>query len=381
MAKICHISTVHPAFDTRIFYKECKTLVKAGYEVYLIVTHDREDIIDGVHIIPLPERKGRFYRFLVKDWLALSKAIKVNADIYHFHDPELIFVGLILKLFRKKVVYDIHEDYRTSILLKNWIPSYLKRFVSRILRLFEEIGINTFDGIVFAEKYYKKLFSVEKKKAIDLLNYPIISNISTRNGSSVLILRKKAFKLIYSGNVNEARGVFNIVNSFVELSKVRADVDLYLIGYTPIEVFNRINEILLKEHLTDRVLILGKNRYIKREIIDAYYNYMDIGLALIPPNPHYTNKLLTKFYEYMQYGLPIVASDFPVWREFLHHNKCGITVNPGDPVNVAKTIIYLLENEEERRSMGKNGKRLIMEQYNWEIESRKLLYLYKELLK
>ena len=71
MYKICHISTVHPAFDDRIFYKECKSLAKAGYEIYLIVTHNREETIDGVHIKPLPERKGRFYRFFVKDWITL----------------------------------------------------------------------------------------------------------------------------------------------------------------------------------------------------------------------------------------------------------------------------------------------------------------------
>jgi len=379
--KICHISTVHNLFDTRIFYKECKSLANAGYEVYLIATHDMEEIIDGVHIIPLPERKGRFYRFFIKDWLALFKAIKLNARVYHFHDPELIFVGLILKFFRKKVIYDVHEDYRTSIPLKGWISFPFRHFIVRLFDFFERIGIRCFDRIIFAEEYYKNLYFVPEENSIDLLNYPIVGSATVRNDASIMILRKNAFKLIYSGNISKDRGIYNIINSFIVLSKIRMDVDLYLIGYTPSDVFNYIDDIIVKEKLTERVLIVGENEYIKREIIDSYYEYMDISIALIPPDPHYYNKLLTKFYEYMQYGLPIVASDFPVWEEFLCNNQCGITVNPMDPVNVAETIIYLLENSDERRKMGGNGRQSVMKRYNWKTESNKLINLYKELLK
>ena len=77
----------------------------------------------------------------------------------------------------------------------------------------------------------------------------------------------------------------------------------------------------------------------------------------------------------------IVASDFSVWKEFLCDNQCGITVNSMDSVNVAKTIIYLLENSDERKRMGENGKQFAMKRYNWEAESKKLLNLYKELSK
>src|SRR5659263_62748 len=101
--KVCHITTVHSSADVRIFHKECKTLAREGYEVYLIAPHDKEEEIDGVHIIPLPLKGGRLYRFLFKKRIALKKAKEVNAEIYHFHDPEMLFLGLRLKLAGKKV--------------------------------------------------------------------------------------------------------------------------------------------------------------------------------------------------------------------------------------------------------------------------------------
>ena len=82
-AKICHISTVHKPFDTRIFYKECRSLVKEGYDVHFIVSHDKEEVVEGVHIISLPLDNSRKYRFFKKKKIALQKAIEVDADLYH----------------------------------------------------------------------------------------------------------------------------------------------------------------------------------------------------------------------------------------------------------------------------------------------------------
>ena len=165
MTKVCHLTSVHRPFDTRIFYKECRTLAQAGYEVVPVVTHDKNDVIDGVRIKGVPKPKNRRERMTKTVWQVYKAAVAENADIYHFHDPELIPVGIMLKLKGKKVIYDVHEDVPKQILTKYWIPSFLRRAASASASLFEKIGSKFFDGIVaatqtIADKFGSSLFCV-----------------------------------------------------------------------------------------------------------------------------------------------------------------------------------------------------------------------------
>jgi hypothetical protein len=108
--KVCILTSVHPVFDTRIFQKEAKTLKEAGYKVVLIAQHEKEEIVDGIKIIPLKKSKNRFWR-IVDDWKLLQKALREKANIYHFHDPELIPFIILLKIRTEaKIIYDVHED-------------------------------------------------------------------------------------------------------------------------------------------------------------------------------------------------------------------------------------------------------------------------------
>ena len=100
---VCLLTSVHSAFDDRIFHKEAKTLAKRGYKVVLIAQHDKEETVAGVRIIPLPKPKNRFERMTKVTWRLFIFALKEKASVYHFHDPELILIGLTLKLLGKKV--------------------------------------------------------------------------------------------------------------------------------------------------------------------------------------------------------------------------------------------------------------------------------------
>src|SRR5438445_7916118 len=113
---IVHFTSVHPANDTRIYYKECKTLASVGYKVSLIVS-DTPPIKDkSINIVSVNYKAGnRLARMLVTTFKIYRECLKWNADVYHFHDPELIPIGLLLKLRGKKVVYDVHEDVPRDI--------------------------------------------------------------------------------------------------------------------------------------------------------------------------------------------------------------------------------------------------------------------------
>jgi hypothetical protein len=127
--RICHITTVHNTFDTRIFYKECKSLAKYFGTVYLIAPSREDYEINGVKIVKIPRFKNRLLRITLGNAFAFIKALRTKSKIYHFHDPEFLPWALLLKLLTKaKVIYDVHEDYFTSIKEKNELrKKYLEK--------------------------------------------------------------------------------------------------------------------------------------------------------------------------------------------------------------------------------------------------------------
>ena len=114
--KVVHVSTVHPPFDSRIFYKECRTLVKNGHDVVLVVQHDRDEIVDKVRIRSVSKSANRLERIFRTTWKIYKTCLEEDASIYHFHDPEFIPVALLLRTKGRKVIYDVHENNPESAL-------------------------------------------------------------------------------------------------------------------------------------------------------------------------------------------------------------------------------------------------------------------------
>lgn len=378
--RVCHITTVHNVYDTRIFYKECLSLKNNGFEIYFIAPYDKKESLNGVNIIPLKKYKNRLERIIFSNFLAFVEALKIKAQIYHFHDPEFIPWAYLLKIISKsRVIYDVHEDYYSAILLKYWIPNFLRKLIGKIFDKIEKFFSKKFDAIIIAEEFYNEKFEKINKMVVKILNYPIIYN---SNNIMNLNIKRDNFNIIYSGTISEERGIWNILLGFNLLIKKNKKVKLFLVGkFSNQKLLNEVENYIIDNNLNDNVIIIGGNNFVKREIIDNYYYYMDLGLVLLHNNPNYDRTMPTKFFEYMQFGLPVLASDFPLWREFFNKYKCGLTVNPEKPEEVSDKILYLIENQNERKKMGEIGKKLVFEYFNWNKEEKKLISLYKELLK
>src|SRR5690625_3119536 len=153
--RVVHLTTVHHPYDPRIFYKQCLSLQKAGFDVTLIAQGDTDHKkVESIKHIRLKKYSSRMKRMIFGTFAAYQKAKKLNAHIYHFHDPELLIVGWLLKNKHNIVIYDIHEDYFTSIMQKKYMNKPLRKLIAKVYKIIEKFFTRKME-LCLAEKYYK----------------------------------------------------------------------------------------------------------------------------------------------------------------------------------------------------------------------------------
>ncbi|HZK10761.1 MAG TPA: glycosyltransferase family 4 protein [Atribacterota bacterium] len=362
--KICILTTVHQPFDTRIFHKEAKTLVQAGYDVILIAQHSKNEIVDGVKIIALPKPRNRFMRIFGLIWRAFYLALRQHDDLYHFHDPELIIEGIILRLFGKKVIYDVHEDVPKQIMNKNWLSNkQIRMFASFIMNIVEQIGTLLFNRIVVATPDIAKKFP--ENKTVILRNFPILKLIDNTTPANY---KKNKPVIIYTGGLTKIRGIKEIVQA---MEYVDDKAELWLLGKWESKEFKKECKNLVGWKYT---------KYLGHKSLEEVCSCLKIskvGISILYPVKNYLTSLPVKTFEYMACSLPVVMSNFPYWQGIF--KDCALFVDPYDSKDIAEKILYLLDNPDEAKELGKKGRKLIEEKYSWEAESKKLLEMYNNL--
>jgi glycosyltransferase involved in cell wall biosynthesis len=361
---VVHLTSVHDAFDVRIFQKECRSLAESGYRVSLIVPYSRSGTMEGVQLHVVPQPRSRFYRMTCTAWRVYRKAVEQDADLYHFHDPELIPAGLLLKYAGKKVIYDAHESYAAKILCKPWIPLPLRSLVSQGFSWFEHISSRFFDHVVTADRFTASTFHSGRVSVV--ANYPFLPPIQEHFERPAT-----AHVAIYVGELTSDRGL----SVMLEIAR-----RLQAIGF----------ELRLMGHFAspeeERQVCAAPNvRYLGRQPHQAVLKELanaDIGLVLLQPVPayYYAGENTIKLFEYMSCGLPVVVSDFPNLKRIVESANCGLCVDPRDPQQAANVICELLNNPELCRILGENGRKAVLQDYNWEREFKTLLGIYRDVL-
>ena len=366
---VCILTTVHSTFDTRIFHKEAKTLVSAGYEVTLIVQHERNEAVEGIQVLALPKSRSRFHRMFGTTWKAFRLALAQSADVYHIHDPELLPVAALLKIVtRGKIIYDVHEDVPRQILRKHWIPKVLRHPVSIGFSLAERAFARLLDQVIPATQMVAHHFRHPRIEVIH--NYPDLEMFRELPPSPK---EREANRLVYIGGISRARGIVEMTKALDPVLCPR-DVGLTLIGgFVLPELEQEVSELPGFR----RVDYLGSLPWH-----DAWSlaRGATAGLVLLHPGPNHTDNLPTKLFEYMAAELPVIASDFPLWREIVEGSQCGVTVDPLDPKAIAAAIEYLVANPEEAKQMGRNGRLAVEQVYNWRREAERMVSLYECIL-
>lgn len=365
--KVAHLTSAHPRFDTRIFVKQCCSLTQS-YDTYLVVADGNgNEVKNQVNILDVGKFNGRKDRMLNAPNAVFEKALVLDAEIYHLHDPELIPVGLKLKKLGKKVIFDAHEDLPNQIQSKHYLKPITKKILSFLVKKYEQYACSKLDGIVAATPFIRDKFLNINANTIDINNYPIVTEFKENNYT--LISTKK---FCYIGGLADVRGINEMVNA---IDLVKTDAKLVLAGN-----FDDPNLELKIKQLPGwaKTDFLG---YLDRNEISNILSTSIAGLVVLHPTQSYLDALPVKMFEYMCAGIPVIASDFPLWRSIINDAQCGKCIDPLNPLEIAKAMDFFHDNPNQVKIMGENGKNAVMEKYNWFVEESKLFTFYEKMIK
>lgn len=367
VVRICHLTTVHGRYDVRIFFKECASLASAFKNVSLAVFDGRGcNSSLGIDIVDIgTPPQGRLHRMLSGSLRVLNSSVIARADVVHFHDPELLLVGLLLKLRGKKVIYDAHEDVPRQIENKHWIPVSLRRVVSGLVEAVENFVARRLDAVVTATPLISDRFLKVNPLTTVVRNYPLLEEFLT------IPLEKSDSRVVcYVGALTRERGIIELLDALCIIGNVR------LTACGPFQ--SREFESELRQHpgwaFVDYLGIVG------RQEVAEVMGKAQIGLVTLLPTPNQVEALPVKMFEYMAAGTPFLASDFPLWQSIAEQSGCGMCVDPENPKMIAEVLVEMLSDRERLRAWGAAGRTAAIERYNWQSESASLIRLYERIL-
>ena len=361
--KVIHLTSVHSRYDTRIYLKECCSLSLEGYDVTLIVADGKgNEIRNNINIIDIGFAKNRIERIFKTTKRVFSKAVELNGDIYHFHDAELIPAAKRIKKMGKIVIYDIHEDLPRQTITKSYIPFLFRHLLARILEVYENYASQKFNALVAATPYIRDRFKRLNNYVITVNNFPILGELA---GEEKNVVKENA--ICFVGEISRLRGVIKLIES---LQLIKSDCKLYIVGKWS---ESSLYEEAKKLDGWKRVVDCG---FLERKAVAEIMNKCFCGVVTFLPAPNHCFSQPNKMFEYMSAGLPVLASNFPLWKEIIIGNNCGICVDPNNINEIANAIDSFFVKKDKSLKLGKNGQDAVLQKYNWDKEKKSLLNLY-----
>lgn len=375
--KVLVVTSIHPDFDARV-WRHATSLAAAGLEVFLICPWQIQtgSIIDGVQLITFTKVKGRLSRLFKLIYRMSPLIIKMvqHVDVIHFHDIDLLPMMMLVRLF-KPVIYDVHENYPDEMLVRHWVPGFLRKPLYWLVRT----------GQYFAALVVRNIVLVVPTQEKDFPKGSLTNRAIIRNFGSVALLQhvkrdyiQRHRRIAFIGSQYPENGTFLVLDIATRLKSMGVEAEFIC--------SDRFGSPAVRSELLRRIQGMGLEDCVRLvpnvpppEII-TILNRARVGLLVNLRVPKQEKALPTKLFEYMAAGLPVVASDLPIIKNYIEESGCGILARPEEPESFAIAIKQLLDDETMALEMGRRGQTMFKSNYSWESQVPALLSYYTEIV-
>lgn len=325
-----------PADDTRMLEKIGPTLAKAGFDVSIVARSGSNPVVTpGITLFPVPAFRRISFNRLLAPWRIFRKINTVKPDILIINTPELLFIGALQKIFfRRKLVYDVLENYYRTIRYTDTYSPVIRHVLAAFVRTTEIIFSPFVDQFLLAEKGYARELGFVKKWII--LENKLPESIANRFSPA----KKRSYtSLLFTGTLAPSTGIFEAIDLAKKLHQINSSYTLTIMGYAARQdVLDRIKQEI---NSASFIQLIGGDQLVPHERILHEISTAGTGLIIYPSNPGTESSIPTKLYEYLALKLPVIISHTPETHELIKTSRAGIVLEPG--INAA-TVNEILAN-------------------------------------
>ena len=362
--KIAHFTILHSAEDSRIFEKQCKTLSKNGHEVMLFcissvtTSYIKNNVY--IHKFFFGRRSFRLVRSFSDSILLFREVLRIRPDYIQIHDPECLWLSFFCRIYRIKVIYDVHEDY--ALVFRSYAVSRRVLF-SFFFKLFEFLNLSFIESVIVATDSIESKYRNRHKRIFTVKNFPILEDLNRKKFG----IFSDNVRICYTGNIGVNRGIFKLLDAISESNR---NFILELAGN-----FDSFDSKCLVENHSAYPSI-HYHGFVDRSGVNSIICQSSIGAILSLPIPSYVESLPVKLFEYLGSGIPVVVSNFQYWRDLLEGYDCVLFVDPTNTKEIREALEYLFDNPELVKRMGQNGYQAVTDIFSWESQSGVYLSVY-----
>ncbi len=370
---------------------EAKSLVEAGHQVVVACyTRGKKKEFEYLNRIKIYRRKissfiykssvgclkfPYYFNFWKKFLTDLFQ--KEKFDVIHIHDLPLAKVGHeFKKKYKRPLILDLHENWPALLRISSHTNTILGRLISSNSQWinYERDMIRLSDKlIVVVEEAKERLI----KAGISREKIFVVSNTLNLSGFLLpdITSDKDFVTLFYAGGINRHRGIQTVLIALKKVTNKKSNIRLWLLG-----------DGSYKDELIKSVNKLGIQNYVNffgwKSLNEMIELLARADITLIPHNKsdHTDTTIPHKLFQYMYAGKPIIASNCAPVERIIKETNSGLIYSYNDSNHLADCIYSLADNKNMYFDMHKNGRKWVIDKYNWDTDKKYLLRLYDNLI-